>query len=296
MAAVWLWVRSERRRRGPALLIAAIVALAAGAGMAALAGARRADSALERFGAATGLANVELVAEGLATGRGPIDTARLDESVELIDEAAAVPGVEQVTHTMFWAITPEPDAECPFGFGIARSTAAHPVGVTIAGRASGAADEVWVNETDRGHVRTSGRQWAPAAHRQGRRHRRLARRRGLRAGRRPGDPGAGHRRSSGASKTSPTPRRRSWSSAPSSTTATSTRSPAVPARSWSGPIPIGSTRSAPPSRRCTGRTDSRRSPSRPSTNAPPRPSGWRSTPCASPRSSSRSSACWWSSR
>ena len=48
---------------------------------------------------------------------------------------------------MFWAITPEPDAECPFGFGIARSTAAHPVGVTIAGRASGAADEVWVNET-----------------------------------------------------------------------------------------------------------------------------------------------------
>ena len=70
MAAVWLWVRSERRRRGPALLIVAIVALAAGAGMAALAGARRADSALERFGAATGVANVELAAEGLATGAG----------------------------------------------------------------------------------------------------------------------------------------------------------------------------------------------------------------------------------
>ena len=192
MAAVWLWVRSERRRRGPALLIAAIVALAAGAGMAALAGARRADSALERFGAATGLANVELAAEGLATGRGPIDTARLAESVDLIDEAAAVPGVEQVTHTMFWAITPEPDAECPFGFGIARSTAANPVGVTIAGRASGAADEVWVNETTAGHVRTAGRQWAPAADCQGRRHRRLARRRGLRAGRRPGDPRPGH--------------------------------------------------------------------------------------------------------
>ena len=34
---------------------------------------------------------------------------------------------------MFWAITPEPDAECSFGFGIARSTVAHPVGVTVAG-------------------------------------------------------------------------------------------------------------------------------------------------------------------
>jgi ABC-type lipoprotein release transport system permease subunit len=150
MAAVWLWIRSERRRRGPALLIAAIVALAAGAGMTALAGARRADSALERFGAATGQQNLELVASGLATGSGPIDTARAAESVELIDEAAAVPGVDEVSHMMYWAMTPEPDAACPFGFGIARSTAARPMGPTVAGRASGRADAAAVNETAAG--------------------------------------------------------------------------------------------------------------------------------------------------
>ena len=146
MAAVWLWIRSERRRRAPALLIVAIVALAAGAGMAAFAGARRADSALERFGTATGQQNLELTVEAFETGSGTIDATRLVDSVDLIDEAAAVPGVEAVTHFIFWAITPEPDADCSFGFGIARSTVAHPLGVTIAGGSSGAADAVTVNE------------------------------------------------------------------------------------------------------------------------------------------------------
>jgi ABC-type lipoprotein release transport system permease subunit len=147
MAAVWLWVRSERRRRGPAILIAAIVALAAGAAMAALAGARRADSALERLGAATGQPNVELVPLAEATHRGDVDPAGLAGSVELIDEAAAIPGVEEVTYSAFWGITPDPEAECLFGFGMIRSTAPHPFGVTVAGRTSGAANEVVVNET-----------------------------------------------------------------------------------------------------------------------------------------------------
>jgi ABC-type lipoprotein release transport system permease subunit len=147
MAAVWLWVRGERRRRGRAVLVAAIVAVAAGAGMAALAGARRADSALERLGAATGEPNVVLVPVAEATGRGQIDVARAAESVDLVDEAMAIPGVEAVTHAANWAIAPDPEAGCPFGYGLVRSTASHPLGVAVAGRRSGAANEVMINET-----------------------------------------------------------------------------------------------------------------------------------------------------
>lgn len=147
MAAVWLWVRSERRRRGAAILVAALVALAAGAAVAALAGARRADSALERLGAATGQPNLELVPLAEVTGRGRVDPAGLAGSVELIDEAAAIPGVEEVTHAAAWGITPDPEAECLFGFGTIRSTASHPFGVSVAGRTSGAANAVVVNET-----------------------------------------------------------------------------------------------------------------------------------------------------
>ena len=147
MAAVWLWVRSERRRRGPAILVAAIVALAAGAAMAALAGARRADSALERLGAATGHPNLELAPLAQVTGRGQVDPAALAGSVDLIDEAAAVPGVEEVTHAAIWGITPDPEVECLFGPGTIRSTASHPFGLTVAGRTSGAANAVAVNET-----------------------------------------------------------------------------------------------------------------------------------------------------
>jgi ABC-type lipoprotein release transport system permease subunit len=146
MAAVWMWVRSEGRRRGPMVLLAAIVALAAGAAMAALAGARRADSALERLGAATGQANLELLPVAEAAGDGQIDAAQLAESVELIDEAAAIPGVEDVTHLAYWGITPDPEAACLFGVGIVRSTASHPLAVTVAGRVSGAADAVMIPE------------------------------------------------------------------------------------------------------------------------------------------------------
>jgi putative ABC transport system permease protein len=146
MAAVWMWVRGERRRRGPTLLLAAIVALAAGAAMAALAGARRADSALERLGAATGQANLELLPVAEATGEGQIDAPQLAESVDLIDEAAAIPGVDDVTHLAYWGITPDPEEACLFGFGIVRSTAPYPFAVTVAGRESGAADAVMVSQ------------------------------------------------------------------------------------------------------------------------------------------------------
>jgi ABC-type lipoprotein release transport system permease subunit len=65
----------------------------------------------------------------------------------VIDQAAAIPGVEEVTYIGFWAITPEPESECVFSLGVIRSTAPHPFGVAVAGRTTGAADEVMVNET-----------------------------------------------------------------------------------------------------------------------------------------------------
>jgi ABC-type lipoprotein release transport system permease subunit len=147
MAAVWLWVRSERRRRGPAILIAVVIAVAAGTAMAALAGARRADSALDRLGAATGQSTLELAPLAEVTGRGEVDPSALRRSVAVIDQAAAIPGVEEVTYAAFWGITPEPEAECLFGFGLIRSTAPHPFGLAVAGHTTGAADEVMVNET-----------------------------------------------------------------------------------------------------------------------------------------------------
>ncbi|HEX2562795.1 MAG TPA: FtsX-like permease family protein, partial [Acidimicrobiales bacterium] len=130
--------------------VAVIVALAAGAGMAAFAGARRADSALERLGTATGEPNVVLVPLAEATGRGHIDVAQAADSVDLVDEAMAIPGVEAVTHAAYWAISPDPAEECLFGFGIVSSTTSHPLGVPVAGRRSGAANEVVINETTAG--------------------------------------------------------------------------------------------------------------------------------------------------
>ena len=147
MAAVWLWVRSERRRRGPAILIAVIIAVAAGTSMAAFAGARRADSALDRLGAATGQSNLELAPLAEVTGRGEIDPEALARSVDVIDQAAAIPGVEDVTYAGIWAITPDPEEECPFGVGLIRSTASHPIGRPVAGRTTRAANAVVVNET-----------------------------------------------------------------------------------------------------------------------------------------------------
>ena len=77
-----------------------------------------------------------LVPVAEATGRGHIDVARAAESVGLVDEAMAIPGVEAVTHAA-QAISPEDDPGCPFGFGVVRSTTSHAFGVPVAGRRTG---------------------------------------------------------------------------------------------------------------------------------------------------------------
>ena len=108
--ATWLWVRSEWRRSWPAVLgLALVVAVVVGAVAALWLGARRADSATDRFSAAIAQPNVELQAP-----LGEVDpqsVAALNRHVELLPRAAEVPGVEAASATSWWALAPEGDVE-----------------------------------------------------------------------------------------------------------------------------------------------------------------------------------------
>ncbi len=60
--AVWLWVRAEwRRRRGSLAAVALLIAISGGAVLAAVAGARRTDTAFARGAAATAEPNIEVL-------------------------------------------------------------------------------------------------------------------------------------------------------------------------------------------------------------------------------------------
>jgi FtsX-like permease family len=152
MAAVWLWARSEWRRRRAALVgLAVLIALAGGTTLAAAGGARRADSAIDRWQAGTNAADV-LVANDL--DRILVDpedlremVAELPTAVELADEIAAVPGVRGVRVHAYVAMSPAPGADFfAFGFGAERGES--PRAEFVSGRAPdpAAADEVVVNE------------------------------------------------------------------------------------------------------------------------------------------------------
>ena len=113
MNGVWMIVRREWRRGwGGALTLGVLIAVAGGVTMAAAAGARRADSAIERFMAATNESQVEVEAAYL----GDLDDfsaimATLPSSAELADRLAAVDGVDGVTVFDFMGATPDPDDE-----------------------------------------------------------------------------------------------------------------------------------------------------------------------------------------
>ena len=108
--ATWLWVRSEWRRSWPAVFgLALVVAVVVGAVAALWFGARRADSATDRFSAAIGQPNVEMQAP-----LGEVDpqsVAELNRHVELLPQAAEVPGVEAASAMSWWALAPEGDVE-----------------------------------------------------------------------------------------------------------------------------------------------------------------------------------------
>ncbi len=62
MSAVWLWVRAEwRRRLGSLAAVALLIAISGGAVLAAIAGARRTDTAFTRGAAATAEPNIEVL-------------------------------------------------------------------------------------------------------------------------------------------------------------------------------------------------------------------------------------------
>jgi hypothetical protein len=112
--AVGLWVAAELRRRWLAVLgVAVLVALAGGVSTALAAGARRADTAYDRFREATGEPNLtaHIDLNGLATA---------GAHVGAIDELAAIDGVESVEVESWWAIElhrEDPDVVVPFATG-----------------------------------------------------------------------------------------------------------------------------------------------------------------------------------
>ena len=126
MAAVWLWVRSEWRRGWPGVLaLGVLIAIAGGVTLAVAAGARRADTAMDRFIAATNQVDIEIE---LAFPENPEDVesrvASLPSAPELADRLEQVPGVEGLTVTNWIAATPDPDGEFfNGGIGVQRGEA-----------------------------------------------------------------------------------------------------------------------------------------------------------------------------
>jgi hypothetical protein len=114
MTAAWLWSRSEWRRRWPSLLLLApLIALGAGVTIAAVAGARRADTAFDRFIAKTG--EPDLGATFDFDRRG-FDAELAARATSVFDRASRLPGVTAATSTAVWAYTPGPPLE-PWQFG-----------------------------------------------------------------------------------------------------------------------------------------------------------------------------------
>jgi ABC-type lipoprotein release transport system permease subunit len=140
MSAVWLWVRSEWRRGWAGLVVLGLL-IAAGGGvtLAVAAGARRADTALDRFMVATNRHQLEVevdfpddVDESARWARG------LPSPDELADRLAAVPGVEGVT-VMNW-IGAGPEGVFPFNGAIGATRGRASSALLVEGR--------WADPTD----------------------------------------------------------------------------------------------------------------------------------------------------
>src|SRR4029079_16191315 len=103
MGAIRLWVPTEWRRRWAALLaLAVLVALAGGVATALWAGARRADTAYERFQDATGSPNLTAQLR-LSADFPTLGQDDLTRPGDAVTEVAAVPGVERVSTKAWWA-------------------------------------------------------------------------------------------------------------------------------------------------------------------------------------------------
>lgn len=117
IGGLWLWVRSRWRTRWRALLgIVLVVAIAGGITLAAVAGARRADTAFDRF-LATIRAPISLTANanGLVTAGGGF-------SDEFVREVAALPGVRGVMPGTWLGVALQSDGEPLYFFSMGLGT------------------------------------------------------------------------------------------------------------------------------------------------------------------------------
>src|SRR4029453_3366177 len=102
MAGLWGWGASEWRRSWRSLTLPALLVTFGGAiTIAAIAGARRADSAFDRF--------LEQTSAPLAVGLSgqDDDLVTLDGASALAPDMAAIPGVEGVTPTAWMGVAAE---------------------------------------------------------------------------------------------------------------------------------------------------------------------------------------------
>src|SRR6187455_699951 len=104
MTAIAMWVRREWRRSiGSLVALVALLTVAGGVVLAFAAGARRADTVLDRFSAKTQVPDVILAAP---IGEGDVSIEQFNTHLALVDQAAAIEGVESVAVQSWWALVP----------------------------------------------------------------------------------------------------------------------------------------------------------------------------------------------
>jgi ABC-type lipoprotein release transport system permease subunit len=141
VSGLWLWVRSEWRRGWAGLLaLGLLIAMSGGVTLAVAAGARRADSAIDRFAEVTNQPQVEIeLASFDDLGGAESVLASLPSASELADTVERVGGVEGLTVLNWIAATPDPRGEF-FNGGIGTQRGRAPTPLLLDGR--------WPDPTD----------------------------------------------------------------------------------------------------------------------------------------------------
>lgn len=150
MKAAWLWAVNDVRRRSLSLLaLAMFVALASGATIALVAGARRAESASARFATASRLSDLMVFVGADPTAQSP--GADLERRIEAVVGAlradTRVSGFERNDTAV---IAPDPVQPGTYGYTVISQPGAVPGGfgtpLLLEGRYATGADEIVVNE------------------------------------------------------------------------------------------------------------------------------------------------------
>ncbi|HEX9260421.1 MAG TPA: FtsX-like permease family protein [Acidimicrobiales bacterium] len=152
MGTEWLFARAEWRRHwGTLVFVAVVVAVGGGLVLASVAGARRADTAFERFLAATQTSNIDVTIDDT---QDPAARASLFAEAERL---AAIDGVRSVRRLTYLAAGIERNGQAPpgaFAVGMGPTFGEpQPTYVVLRGRDADPADatEVLVNETFASH-------------------------------------------------------------------------------------------------------------------------------------------------